>query len=168
MATARWKPNVTVAAVIEHDGRFLLVEEQAADGLVLNTPAGHLDPGESPAEGCVREVLEETTHLFRPTALVGIYMARARPLAEGGEDVTYMRFAFAGELGAREEGRALDDGIVRTLWMTPQEIRDSVARHRSPLLLQCVEDYLAGQRHPLDLIHVDGSVRSTPAPQLRR
>jgi len=161
----RWKPNVTVAAVIEQDGRFLLVEEHAADGLRLNTPAGHLDPGESPAEGCARETLEETAHHFTPTALIGVYMARARPQAEQGEDVTYLRFAFAGVLGAREEGRALDEGIVRTLWMTPGEIRASVARHRSPLLLQCVEDYLAGQRHPLALIHIDQSVRP---PAVRR
>jgi len=162
MATSRWKPNVTVAAVIERDGRFLLVEEQTPDGLRLNTPAGHLDPGESPAEGCARETLEETAHHFMPTALIGIYMARSRPLAEDGEDITYMRFAFMGTLGGFEEGRPLDEGIVRTVWMTADEIRASVARHRSPLLLQCVEDHLAGKRYPLDLIHVDESVRSVP------
>ncbi|WP_295987263.1 NUDIX hydrolase [uncultured Variovorax sp.] len=162
MATPRWKPNVTVAAVIEREGRFLLVEEQTPDGLRLNTPAGHLDPGESPAEGCARETLEETAHHFTPTALIGIYMARSRPLAEGGADTTYMRFAFTGTLGAFEEGRALDEGIVRTVWMTADEIRASVARHRSPLLLQCVEDHLAGKRHPLDVVYVDESVRSAP------
>jgi len=151
----RWKPNVTVAAVIEQDGRFLLVEEETADGLMLNTPAGHLDPGESPAEGCVRETLEETAHHFAPNALIGIYMART--VRE--EDITYMRFAFAGALGGFEPGRALDEGIVRTLWMTADEIRASKARHRSPLLLQCVEDYLAGKRYSLELIHVDGSVQ---------
>jgi 8-oxo-dGTP pyrophosphatase MutT (NUDIX family) len=158
MASAfRWKPNVTVAAVIERNGRFLVVEEQAADGLRLNTPAGHLDPGESPAEGCARETLEETAHHFTPTALVGIYMVRQRGEEE---DVTYMRFAFAGTLGAFQKDRALDEGIVRTLWMTADELRASRARHRSPLLMQCVDDYLAGQRHPLELIHVDGSVKS--------
>jgi ADP-ribose pyrophosphatase YjhB (NUDIX family) len=150
----RWKPNVTVAAVVEHDGRFLLVEEEATGGLRLNTPAGHLDPGESPAEGCARETLEETAHHFTPTALIGIYMARTRR----DEDITYLRFAFAGMLGAHEAGRPLDDGIVRTVWMTVDEIRASRARHRSPLLLQCVEDYLAGKRYPLDLIHLDRSV----------
>jgi len=161
MAAPRWKPNVTVAAIIERDGRFLLVEEQTDRGLKLNTPAGHLDAGESPAEGCVREALEETAHHFRPTALVGIYMARferGTPGDEGETDITYLRFAFAGLLGEQEPGRVLDEGIVRTLWMTPEEIRASVGRHRSPLLLQCVEDYLAGQRHPLDLLHVDDSV----------
>ena len=158
MNLPRWKPNVTVAAVIERDGRYLLVEEETPDGLRLNTPAGHLDPGESPAEGCAREALEETAHHFVPTALVGIYMARSRPPAVP-KDLTYMRFAFAGTLGAFEPGRALDTGIVRTLWLSPQEIRDSVARHRSPLLLQCVEDHLAGRRYPLELIHVHPSVR---------
>ncbi len=157
----RWKPNVTVAAVIEQDGRFLLVEEHTKAGLRLNTPAGHLDAGESPAEGCAREALEETAHHFTPTALVGIYMARFNG---DEEDVTYLRFAFAGTLGAFEKDRALDHGIVRTLWMTADEIRASVERHRSPLLLQSIDDYLAGQRHPLDLIHVDSSVGSPAKP----
>jgi len=167
--TTRWRPNVTVAAVIERDGRFLLVEEHTAHGLKLNTPAGHLDPGESPAEGCAREALEETAHHFTPTALVGIYMARfqrapstATAQRDSEEDVTYLRFAFAGTLGAFEPGRALDEGIVRTLWMTPDELRASADRHRSPLLLECIEDYLAGQRHPLSLIHTDASVHATP------
>ncbi|HUD32132.1 MAG TPA: NUDIX hydrolase [Variovorax sp.] len=164
----RWKPNVTVAAVIEREGRFLLVEEHTSAGLKLNTPAGHLDPGESPAEGCAREALEETAHQFTPTALVGVYMARfqrpaARPGTDGEQDITYLRFAFAGTLGAFETGRALDDGIVRTLWMDIDELRASVERHRSPLLLQCVEDYLAGQRYPLELIHTDVSVALSPA-----
>lgn len=157
MAAARWKPNVTVAAVIERDGRFMLVEEHTADGLRLNTPAGHLDPGESPADGCAREALEETAHRFTPTALVGIYLARS---LRKEDEVTYLRFAFAGSLGALEAGRTLDDGIVRTLWMTLEEIRASVERHRSPLLLQCIEDHVAGQRYPLSLIHTDVSVTS--------
>lgn len=162
----RWKPNVTVAALIAHEGRFLLVEEHTDRGLKLNTPAGHLEAGESPAEGCAREALEETAHHFRPTALVGIYMARferGTPGDQGETDITYLRFAFAGELGAFEPGRVLDAGIVRAVWMTVEEIRASVARHRSPLLLQCVEDYLAGQRYPLDLFHLDPSV-SRPGP----
>jgi len=155
----RWKPNVTVAAIIERDGHFMLVEEHTAEGLRLNTPAGHLDPSETPAEGCAREALEETAHAFTPTALVGVYLARfQRGAGESLEDVTYLRFAYAGELGAQEEGRALDHGIVRTLWMTIEEIRASVERHRSPLLLQCVEDYLAGQRFPLSLVHTHASV----------
>ncbi|MDM0014034.1 NUDIX hydrolase [Variovorax sp. J22P168] len=161
--TARWKPNVTVAAVIERQGRYLLVEEQCPDGLRLNNPAGHLDPGESPAAGCARETLEETAHHFVPTALVGIYMARTlQPLEGQSEDVTYLRFAFTGTLGEFDASRTLDDGIVRTLWMTIEEIRASVERHRSPLLLQCVEDHAEGRRHPLELLHVDPSVAGAP------
>lgn len=163
---ARWRPNVTVAAIIERDGRFLLVEEQTDRGLKLNTPAGHLDAGESPAEGCAREALEETAHHFTPTALVGIYMARferATPGDLGETDITYLRFAFCGELGAFEPDLPLDAGIERTVWMTLEELRASVERHRSPLLLQCVEDYLAGQRYPLALFHMDPSIRAPGA-----
>ena len=152
----RFQPRVTVAAVIERGGRFLLIEEETSDGLRLNNPAGHLDPGESPAEGCARETLEETAHRFTPTALVGLYLSRReRP---GGEDVTYIRLAFCGELGELDPDRPLDTGIVRTLWMTEQEIRASADRHRSPLLLRCVEDYLAGRRYPLSLVLTDPSV----------
>ena len=153
----RWRPSVTVAAVIERDGRFLLVEEETADGLKLNNPAGHLDPGESPADACARETLEETAHGFRPTALVGVYLSRFQRPASG-EDITYLRLAFCGELGEHDPARPLDHGIVRTLWLTPAEIRASAARHRSPLLLRCMEDYLAGARHPLTVIYTDPGV----------
>jgi 8-oxo-dGTP pyrophosphatase MutT (NUDIX family) len=147
-----------VAAIIERDGRFLLVEEETSEGLKLNNPAGHLDPGESPAEGCAREALEETAHDFAPTSLVGIYLSRfVRPAT--GEDVTYLRFAFAGELGAHDPARGLDQGIVRTLWLTPEEVRASAARHRSPLVLRCMDDYLAGRRLPLSAIYTDPDVR---------
>ena len=151
-----FQPRVTVAAVIERGGRFLLIEEETSEGLRLNNPAGHLDPGESPAEGCARETLEETAHRFTPTALVGVYLSRReRP---GGEDVTYIRLAYCGELGELDPDLPLDTGIVRTLWMTEREIRASAERHRSPLLLRCVEDYLAGRRHPLSLVFTDASV----------
>lgn len=152
----RWKPNVTVAAVIERDGHFLLVEEQTADGLRLNNPAGHLDPGETPEQACVRETLEETAYAFTPTSLIGVYLSRGR--SSNGKDITYLRFAYCGELGTVDPLRALDTGIVRTLWMTPTEIRQSSARHRSPMLLQCMEDYLKGVRYPLVLIHSDSSI----------
>jgi 8-oxo-dGTP pyrophosphatase MutT (NUDIX family) len=151
----RWKPSVTVATVIEKEGRFLLVEEHTADGLRLNNPAGHLDPGESPAQGCARETLEETAWQFTPTALVGIYLSRFQ---RASEDITYLRFAFCGDLGAFDPDRTLDTGIVRALWMTPDEVRQSAARHRSPLVLQCMEDYLRGQRYPMALINTDPSV----------
>ncbi len=157
-----WKPSVTVAAIIEREGLFLMVEEHTPEGLRLNNPAGHLEPGESPVQACVRETLEETTHLFRPTALLGLYLSRfQRPATDGTvADITYLRFAFCGELGECQPGRTLDTGIVRTLWMSPQELRDSQARHRSPLLLQCLEDYLRGQRYPLELVYTHGSVHA--------
>jgi 8-oxo-dGTP pyrophosphatase MutT (NUDIX family) len=146
-----WKPNVTVAALIERDGRFLLVEEETEDGIRFNQPAGHLDQDESLVAACAREALEETAWHFRPTALVGVYQW---PRPSG--DITYLRFAFAGELGEHEEGRVLDAGILRAVWMTPDEIRATVERHRSPLIWQCVSDYLAGRRFPLDLVrHYD-------------
>ena len=153
----RWKPSVTVAAIVERDGRFLLVEEHTPEGLRLNNPAGHLDPGESPAEGCAREALEETAHPFTPTALVGVYLSRFQREASG-EDITYLRFAFCGTLGELQLDRSLDTGIVRTLWMTPDEIRASSDRHRSPLVLRCMEDYLVGQRFPMALIYTDAAV----------
>jgi len=160
----RWKPSVTVAAIIEKDGKFLLVEEHTAEGLKLNNPAGHLDPGESPLAGCARETLEETTHLFTPTALVGVYLSRfQRPLPDQSvEDITYLRFAFCGELGAAQAHLQLDQGIVRTLWMSPDEIRASAVRHRSPLLLRCMEDYLRGQRFALETIYTHPSVQALP------
>ena len=148
-----WKPSVTVAAVIERDGRFLLVEEETSDGLRFNQPAGHLDEGESLVHACARETLEETAHIFRPAELVGIYQIRIPE-----KDVTYLRFAFAGEVLGFDETRDLDDGIVRAVWMTLDEIKATRERHRSPLILQCCEDYLAGCRYPLELIrHYDAS-----------
>ena len=155
--STRWKPSVTVAAIIERDGRYLLVEEHTPEGLRLNNPAGHLDPGESPEQGVAREALEETAFTFTPTALVGVYLSRFQR-ASTGEDITYLRLAYCGELGAFDAGRALDTGIVRTLWMTPDEVRASAGRHRSPLVLRCIEDHLAGQRFPLATVHTDPSV----------
>ncbi len=159
----RWKPNVTVAAIIEQDGRFMLVEEETADGLKLNNPAGHLDPGESPVDACAREALEETAHDFTPTALVGIYLNRFTR-TRSGDDITYLRFAFTGELGDFRAGQPLDDGIIRTVWMTLDELKACTAQHRSPLVMQSIEDYLAGRRYPLELIHTDPSVLQAPQP----
>jgi 8-oxo-dGTP pyrophosphatase MutT (NUDIX family) len=151
-----WKPSVTVAAIIERDGLFLLVEEETSEGLRLNQPAGHLDPHESLEQAVIRETLEETAHEFRPTALVGMYMSRYQS-ARTGEDVTYLRFTFCGEIGARHE-RALDHGIVRTLWLSRDEIAACRERHRSPLILLCIDEYLAGRRAPLSLLHTHASV----------
>lgn len=147
MDSERWKPNVTVAAVIERDGRYLLVEEASPRGPVLNNPAGHLDPGESLIEAVVREVLEETARAFSPSHLVGVYLNRSIH-----SDITYLRFAFAGSVGEPEPDRALDEGILRALWLTADEIEAERARHRSPLLARCVADHRAGRRFPLELL----------------
>lgn len=163
MPASRWNPRVTVAAVIEKGGRFLLIEEETALGLKLNNPAGHLEPGETPAQGCAREVLEEAAYDFTPTAFLGVYLARSRKNSTG-EDQTYLRMAFCGEIGRHHADRRLDDGIVRTLWMTADEVRASADRHRSPLVLKCIEDYLAGERHPLGAVHCDPSVLRVPPP----
>jgi len=152
-----WRPSVTVAAVIERDGKFLLIEEETSDGIRLNQPAGHLDPFESLEQAVVREVLEETAYDFTPTGLVGMYMSRYRS-ARTGEAVQYLRFAFCGVAGALHEGRPLDEGILRTMWLTRDEIAACAERHRSPLLLTCVDEYLAGKRAPLDLLHTHVSV----------
>ena len=166
MSSERWKPSTTVAAIIERDGRFLLVEEDTPEGLRLNNPAGHLDPGESLVQACARETLEETAHHFTPSALVGVYLARVQlpdgPLRPGGDDVSYLRFAFCGQLGALESSRNLDKGIVRTLWLSAQELKSSRAQHRSALVWQCVQDYLRGQRFPLDLLYTGEGVHALP------
>jgi ADP-ribose pyrophosphatase YjhB (NUDIX family) len=140
------RPRVTVAGVIERAGKFLLVEEEIEKVRVLNQPAGHWESGETLVEGCVREVLEETAHRIRPTALVGIYRWHSP-----ARNITYLRFAFAGEVEAVEE-RALDRTIVRALWLSPEEIGALASRHRSPLVMRCVHDFLAGHRYPLELL----------------
>jgi 8-oxo-dGTP pyrophosphatase MutT (NUDIX family) len=163
-----WKPSVTVAAVVSRTSngvqRFLLVEEHTPEGLKLNNPAGHLDPEESPQQGVVREVLEETTCSFTPECLVGTYLSRFQRPATG-EDVTYVRFAFGGTVGEPDAARRLDVGIVRTLWMTLPELRASAPRHRSPLVLRCVEDFVSGRRYPLEAITTDPSIY---APEVKR
>ncbi len=164
----RWKPSVTVAAVIERRigerREFLLVEEHTPEGLKLNNPAGHLDPGESPEQGVVREVLEETGCVFTPDRLIGVYLSRFQRPATG-EDVTFVRFAFGGTVGAPDPQRALDDGIVRTLWLTLPELQASRARHRSPHVLGCIQDDIAGRRHPLDAVTTDPTVYD---PEIKR
>jgi 8-oxo-dGTP pyrophosphatase MutT (NUDIX family) len=166
--SSAWKPSVTVAAIISRTvnstQQFLLVEEHTPEGLKLNNPAGHLDPEESPQEGVVREALEETTCRFTPDCLVGTYLSRFQRPATG-DDVTYVRFAFAGTVGEPDATRTLDHGVVRTLWLTLPELRASAARHRSPLVLRCVEDFVAGLRYPLECITTDASIY---APEVKR
>ena len=146
-----WKPNVTVAAVVQRDGKFLLVEEETESGLAFNQPAGHLEAGEALVDAVVREALEETAYHFKPTHLVGIYNWQ-----HPTKDVTYLRFAFAGELRGWEAERKLDEGIVAARWLTLDEVKATQDRHRSPLILRCIEDLIAGKRYPLDLlVHYD-------------
>jgi 8-oxo-dGTP pyrophosphatase MutT (NUDIX family) len=164
----RWKPSVTVAAIASRhraDGQveYLLVEEETATGLCLNNPAGHLDPGESPQQAVVREALEETARVFTPEAFVGVYLTRNDAIV-GAADVTYLRLAYVGTAGEPDPARGLDHGIVGTLWMTLAELRASRARHRSPLVLRCIEDAAAGQRHPLAIVFTDPGVFRPPSP----
>lgn len=150
-----WKPHVTVAAVIEQGGRFLFVEETTHDGLRLNQPAGHLEPGESLVQACVRETLEETAYAFVPTHLLGTYLWRS------DNGLTYLRFAFVGTLGSHDAARPLDTGIVRTLWLNPEELNDLTPMHRSPLVMQCVRDFRAGQRFDLEAVRTHASALSS-------
>jgi len=143
-----WKPDVTVAAVAERDGKFLFVEERASGRVVINQPAGHLEEGETFLEAVVRETLEETAWQFAPTALLGIYVWRPEHQSR-----TFLRVAFAGELRDHDPARALDHGILRTRWLSRDELLAPRLRLRSPLVTQCVDDYLAGARYPLGLLN---------------
>jgi len=145
-----WQPDVTVATVVVDDGRLLCVEERVQGRLVLNQPAGHLEPDESLLEAALRETREETGWDVRLTSFIGAYQWKAPASADGSSgDRHYLRFAFAAEPVTHDPGRPLDDGIVRALWMAPSELRAAADRHRSPLVWRAVADYLAGQRHPL-------------------
>jgi 8-oxo-dGTP pyrophosphatase MutT (NUDIX family) len=141
--------SVTVAAVIERDGKFLLVQERIEQRLVLNQPAGHLDPGESLVAACRREVLEETAYRFEPTGLVGIYRWYYAP-----KDVTFLRFAFTGKLEGAVQ-RPLDKEIVAVHWLSPEELEQRKAEHRSPLVQKCLDDFLAGRHFPLEVLSAE-------------
>jgi len=140
-----WRPSATVAAVVEREGRFLFVEESIDGRLVLNQPAGHLDPGESLIAACRREVLEETAHRFEPTALIGIYRWIYAP-----KNVTFLRFCFRGRIEGVER-RPIDKQIVGVHWLTRDELAARRSDHRSPLVQRCVDDFLAGREFPLEV-----------------
>ncbi len=142
-----WKPNVTVAAVLMRDGKYLLVEEETEAGLAFNQPAGHLEEGEALVDAVVREALEETAYHFKPTHLIGIYNWK-----HPSKDITYLRFAFGGELRGYDAERQLDAGIVGARWLSYEEVLATQERHRSPLILRCIDDLRAGKRYPLDLL----------------
>jgi 8-oxo-dGTP pyrophosphatase MutT (NUDIX family) len=147
----KFRPSVTVAAVIEKAGRYMLVEEETFDGLRYNQPAGHLEAHESLTDAVIREVREETTCAFTPTACLGAYLCAS--MSKEGSETTYLRFAFVGELGQEDQALKLDEGIVRTLWLSPDEIRALAPRHRSPLVMRCVDDHVRGKAAmPLDFL----------------
>ena len=142
-----WKPHVTVAAVLECEGRFLLVEEETDEGIRFNQPAGHLECREALTDAVVREVLEETGCTFVPQYLIGVYNWRNE-----AKDLTYLRFAFGGEVVAHDAQRQLDAGIIAAHWLSLDEIQAVQARLRSPMVMRCMNDYLSGQRCPLELL----------------
>lgn len=142
-----WKPNVTVAAIVEKGGEFLLVEEQTSEGILFNQPAGHLEPGESIIQGVIRETLEETGFTFVPGFVLGIY----HWYSQAG-NVTYLRFAFCGSVVEHDPTRALDAGILSAGWYGAEAIRKMSYCHRSPLVMRCIDDYLAGKAYPLELL----------------
>jgi ADP-ribose pyrophosphatase YjhB (NUDIX family) len=142
-----WTPHVTVAAVIEREGRFLFIEEEDEGVPVFNQPAGHWEPGETLVEASIRDALEESACRFVPRHLVGIYGWKHQ-----AADITYLRFAFCGDIEGFDAGRTLDKGILRAVWMSADELRAQGDRLRSPLVTRCVEDYVAGRRYPLDMV----------------
>ena len=142
-----WKPNTTVAAVIERDNKFLLVEEITERGNRFNQPAGHLEDGETLLQAVIRETMEEAAYEFMPEFLLGVYQWKHTL-----NDTTYLRFAFIGKAGVHYPMQELDEGIVQAVWMDIDEIRDKANLMRSPQILSCIEDYLVGKRYPLEVI----------------
>jgi len=142
-----WKPHTTVAAVIERDGQFLMVEEEIDGRVVFNQPAGHLDPSESLLTAVIRETREETAWSFVPQAITGIYLWQL-----DASQRTYLRVAFCGSCSNHDTQQKLDDDIIRAVWMTREELLAHSNKLRSPMVIRCIDDYLAGQRYPLELL----------------
>jgi len=142
-----WKPHATVAAVIEQDGRFLMVEEKSEGRIVLNQPAGHLDPDESLIEAVIRETREETAWRFQPQAITGIYRWK-----QPNTERTFLRVTFCGQVDDLRSEQALDKGIMRALWMSREQLIEYQQQLRSPLVMRCIDDYLTNTRYPLELL----------------
>jgi len=142
-----WKPHVTVAAVIEEHGKFLLVEELIDGKIVLNQPAGHLEANESFLKAVIRETEEETATVFQPEYITGLYRWI---LPE--KDRTYIRLCFTGKITQTLDDQPLDSDIIRTCWLSYEEITEQKKQLRSPLVLECIDDYRAGKRFPLELL----------------
>ena len=143
----QWKPHATVAAIIEENGKFLLVEETTDRGNRFNQPAGHLEDNETLLEAVIRETLEETAYTFHPTSLLGVYHWKHEH-----NDTTYLRFAYIGSVSNHQPALGLDDGIIRTVWMSAEEIRNNAMLMRSPQVITCIEDYLSIQHFPLSFV----------------
>jgi 8-oxo-dGTP pyrophosphatase MutT (NUDIX family) len=141
------KPDLTVAAIVERDGQYLLVEERIGNRMLFNQPAGHVEPGEQIVDAVVREALEETAWSFEPEALVGIYFWE-----QPERNRSYLRFAFCGTVSDHDAHRVLDRGIERAVWMTREQIVMRSARLRTPMVLRCIDDYIAGRRYPIEVI----------------
>lgn len=142
-----FRPEITVAALARRGDQFLIVEERASGRIVFNQPAGHLEDGESLAEAVIRETLEETAWVVEPEAVTGVYLWR-----NPANGKAFLRVAFAVRCLQRDPDRALDDGILQALWMSPAQLRSARAKLRSPLVMSCIDDYLAGRRYPLDML----------------
>ncbi len=152
-----WKPDVTVAAVVEREGRFLMVEERVGARLVFNQPAGHLENGESLIQAVMRETIEETGWHFVPEAIVGVYLWNQSAGSAESPGRSFLRVAFRGDVAHHDSARPLDDGIERAVWLTRQQLAAQATRLRSPLVMRCIDDYIAGRRYPLDLLaHLAG------------
>lgn len=143
-----WKPHVVVAAVIEQDGRFLMVEETDNGAIVYNQPAGHLEENESLVNAVIREIQEETAWGFSPEAICGVYR-----WPHPDKNITYLRFCFTGKHHDHTPNQDLDNGILRALWMTREELVAKDRQLRSPMVLRCIDDFLSGQRYSLQLLN---------------
>ncbi|MDO9205189.1 MAG: NUDIX hydrolase [Methylotenera sp.] len=143
----QWKPHATVAAIVEDNGKFLLVEETTDRGNRFNQPAGHLEDNETLIQAVIRETLEETAYIFNPESLLGVYHWKHEH-----NNTTYLRFAFIGNVSNHQASLALDEGIIRAVWMTADEIRNNANLMRSPQVITCIEDYLCGQKFPLEVL----------------
>ncbi len=142
-------PELTVAAIVERNGHFLMVEESVGGRLVLNQPAGHVEPGETLVEAVIRETHEETAWVFTPKACVGVYLWQGT-----GDRPHILRSVFCGECDQHDAEQGLDDGIVTTHWLSYAQLSQASHKLRSPMVLKTIEDYRAGQRHALDLFHL--------------
>jgi len=147
-----WRPDLTVAAIVQRDDRFLVVEERIRGRLVFNQPAGHVEDGESILDAVVRETLEETAWRFQPRHLLGLYVWRNEDTGR-----SFLRVAIAGDVDSRAPERRLDHGIVAAHWLTREQLLAQPSRLRSPLVLACIDDHLAGRRHDLSALNHLGS-----------